>query len=79
MRDKVFKEIAKVTPVQLNEGERDFVKDLKQYYNSNQEYFTGKKVYLLRNQSKTGIGFLTETKNFIQILFFGKLLEKSSI
>lgn len=64
MRDKVFKEIAKVTPVQLNEGERDFVKDLKQYYNSNQEYFTGKKVYLLRNQSKTGIGFLTETKNF---------------
>jgi hypothetical protein len=53
-----------VYPLQLNEGERDFVKDLKQYYKSNKEYFTDKKVYLLRNQSKTGIGFLTETKNF---------------
>lgn len=64
MHDKIFKETAKVFPVQLNEGERDFVKDLKQYFKSNQEYFENKKVYLLRNQSKTGIGFLTETKNF---------------
>lgn len=64
MNDKLFKETAKVYPVQLNEGERDFVNDLKQYYKSNKEYFTDKKVYLLRNQSKTGIGFLTETKNF---------------
>jgi len=64
MNDKIFKENAKVFPIQLNEGERDFVKDLKQYFKSNQEYFDGKKVYLLRNQSKTGIGFLTETKNF---------------
>lgn len=64
MHDKIFKETVKVYPVQLNEGERDFVKDLKQYYKSNKEYFADKKVYLLRNQSKTGIGFLTETKNF---------------
>jgi hypothetical protein len=64
MHDKIFKETVKVYPLQLNEGERDFVKDLKQYYKSNKEYFTDKKVYLLRNQSKTGIGFLTETKNF---------------
>jgi hypothetical protein len=64
MHDKIFKETVKVYPLQLNEGERDFVKDLKQYYKSNKGYFTDKKVYLLRNQSKTGIGFLTETKNF---------------
>jgi hypothetical protein len=64
MNDKIFKETVKVYPVQLNEGERDFVNDLKKYYKSNKEYFADKKVYLLRNQSKTGIGFLTETKNF---------------
>lgn len=64
MHDKIFKETVKVYPLQLNEGERDFVQDLKQYYKSNKEYFTDKKVYLLRNQSRTGIGFLTETKNF---------------
>lgn len=64
MDDKIYKETVKVFPLQLNEGEKDFVKDLKQYYKSNKEYFKDKKVYLLRNQSKTGIGFLTETKNF---------------
>ena len=64
MDDEVFKEIVKVYPIQLNQGEKDFVDDLKQYYQSNQEYFSNKKVYLLRNQSRTGIGFLTETKNF---------------
>lgn len=64
MNDKIYKDIVKVSPVQLNEGEKDFVDDLKQYYNANKSYFIDKKVYLLRNQSKTGIGFLTETKNF---------------
>lgn len=64
MNDKMFKESVKVFPIQLNDGEKDFVNDLKQYYKSNKDYFKNKKVYLLRNQSKTGIGFLTETKNF---------------
>jgi hypothetical protein len=64
MNDKMYKDIVKVSPVQLNEGEKDFVNDLKQFYNANKTYFNDKKVYLLRNQSKTGIGFLTETKNF---------------
>jgi hypothetical protein len=64
MNDKILKDSVKVYPVQLNEGERDFVKDLKQFHKANKDYFGNKKVYLLRNQSKTGIGFLTETKNF---------------
>ena len=64
MNDKLYKDIVKVSPVQLNEGEKDFIDDLKQFYNSNKTYFNDKKIYLLRNQSKTGIGFLTETKNF---------------
>jgi hypothetical protein len=75
MHDKIFKETVKVYPLQLNEGERDFVQDLKQYYKSNKEYFTDKKVYLLRNQSRTGIGFLTETKNFYPDFMLWQVIE----
>ena len=64
MNERKFKEIAKVMPVQLNEGEKQFIDDLKNFHKINPDYFTGKKIHLLRNQSKTGIGFLTETKNF---------------
>lgn len=64
MNDKIYKDVVKISPVQLNEGEKDFIDDLKTYFNSNGDYFENKKIYLLRNQSKTGIGFLTETKNF---------------
>lgn len=64
MNEKNFKEIVKIYPYQLNEGEREFLNDLKTFYTAEQEYFENKKVYVLRNQSKTGIGFLTETKNF---------------
>lgn len=75
MHDMIFKETVKVYPLQLNEGERDFVQDLKQYYKSNKEYFTDKKVYLLRNQSRTGIGFLTETKNFYPDFMLWQVIE----
>lgn len=48
----------KVTPVPLNEGEYNFVQDLKLYYENNTEFFKNKQLYLLRNQSKgKGIGF----------------------
>jgi hypothetical protein len=53
-----------VRPVALNEGERDFVLDLKRYHGENGVYFTGKELYLLRNQSRArGIGFF-EAGNF---------------
>lgn len=49
--------LVKVSPVHLNEGERDFVNDLKRFYKTNHEYFADKQLYLLRNRSKSGIGF----------------------
>lgn len=49
--------VVKVSPVQLNEGERDFVNDLKRFYKTNHEFFQDKQLYLLRNRSKSGIGF----------------------
>ena len=56
--------IIKIMPVPLNKGEQDFVEDLKVFYNTNQKFFSNKKIYLLRNQSKgKGIGFF-EAGNF---------------
>ena len=53
-----------VRPVALNEGERDFVTDLKTFYENDRGFFEGKELYLLRNLSRArGIGFF-EAGNF---------------
>jgi hypothetical protein len=53
-----------VRPVVLNEGERDFVLDLKSFYEKDHAFFEGKELYLLRNLSRgRGIGFF-EAGNF---------------
>lgn len=57
-------ELFKVSPTHLNEGERDFVDDLRAYHRSSPSLLAGKNLYLLRNQSKgKGIGFF-EAGNF---------------
>jgi hypothetical protein len=53
-----------VKPVALNEGERDFVLDLRTFAEKQSQFFNGKELYLLRNQSRgRGIGFF-EAGNF---------------
>ncbi len=53
-----------VKPVALNQGERDFVVDLKAHYEANPEFFVDKELYLLRNLTRgKGIGFF-EAGNF---------------
>lgn len=53
-----------IKPVALNESERDFLDDLKTYYENQQVFFEGKELYLLRNRSRGhGIGFF-EAGNF---------------
>ncbi len=53
-----------VSPVHLNEGERDFVCDLREFHRADPSIIDGKEVYLLRNQSKgKGVGFF-EAGNF---------------
>jgi hypothetical protein len=50
--------------VSLNDGERDFVLDLRRYHGDNAVLFKDKELYLLRNQSRgRGIGFF-EAGNF---------------
>lgn len=57
-------EVVKLAPVPLNDGERDFVQDLKEYFVNTPEYFNDKELFLLRNQSKgKGVGFF-EAGNF---------------
>lgn len=56
----------KISPVALNEGEREFVEDLQKYCEENPEYFSQneRELYLLRNQSRgRGVGFF-EAGNF---------------
>ncbi|MFC1879349.1 DEAD/DEAH box helicase family protein [Chloroflexota bacterium] len=58
------KDLVEIKPVALNAGERDFVKDIKRYFEQNEAYFLDKEMYLLRNKSKGGgIGFF-EAGNF---------------
>ena len=44
----------------LNDGETLFLKDLREFYNTNKTNFEKQEMYLLRNKSKTGIGFFEE-------------------
>ena len=52
-----------VSPVSLNEDEKDFVDKLRTYVDDNTDLFEGKNLYLLRNKSKVGMGFF-EAGNF---------------
>ena len=53
-----------VSPVSLNDGERDFVRDLRAFYQGQPGLFADRELYLLRNQSRgRGIGFF-EAGNF---------------
>jgi Type III restriction enzyme, res subunit len=56
--------IVEISPAPLNKGERQFVEDLKAFYDGNANYFKTQELYLLRNLSKgRGIGFF-EAGNF---------------
>lgn len=56
--------IAEISPVPLNRGERVFVEDLRDFHNKNGAFFQGKALYLLRNLSRgRGVGFF-EAGNF---------------
>lgn len=53
-------EVLKISPVAMNQGEHDFVEDLKKFHTQNAEMFKGNDLFLLRNQAKTGVGFFLE-------------------
>ena len=53
-----------ISPVGLNKGEKQFIMDLKDYVDNNGSKFTDRKMFVLRNRPKKGIGFFVETVNF---------------
>ena len=54
-------DLVEVSPVSLNDGERDFVLDLRDFYEKNAAFFSKRELYLLRNMSRgRGIGFFEE-------------------
>ena len=56
--------IVEISPAPLNKGERQFVEDLKEFYDRSADFFETRKLYLLRNLSKgRGVGFF-EAGNF---------------
>jgi hypothetical protein len=56
--------LIKVSPIALNEGESKFVEDLRSFYETHQnDLLKDKELYLLRNESRKGIGFF-ESSNF---------------
>lgn len=64
LRNGVDIDLFSISPVPLNDGERDFVADLRTYYQAKSPMLEGKEIYLLRNQSKgRGVGFF-EAGNF---------------
>jgi hypothetical protein len=57
-------QLIEVSPVSLNDGERDFVLDLKKFHDEQKDdFFKDRELFLLRNVSKRGIGFF-EAGNF---------------
>jgi len=50
----------KISPVNLNDGEMAFVKDLDNYLKNEESKYKDSEIFLLRNQSRTGLSFFTE-------------------
>lgn len=69
----------KVSPVALNLGEQNFVTSFREYCKVHQDdVLAGKQVYLLRNESKRGLGSLKQTTSIL-ILSYGYWMERSNI
>ena len=68
-----------IKPIELNDGERDFVEDLDSYLKRNAPKYEDTEIYLLRNQSKTGLGFFTEGNFYPDFIMWIKKDEKQYI
>ena len=68
-------ELVEVSPVSLNDGERDFVDDMRTFFDANKPFFKERELYLLRNMSRRGIGFF-EAGNFYPDFIVWLLLGK---
>jgi len=68
-----------IKPIELNDGEKDFVEDLDDYLKRNSSTYKDTEIYLLRNQSKTGLGFFTEGNFYPDFIMWIKKDDKQYI
>lgn len=68
-----------IKPIELNEGEKDFVEDLDSFLKRNSAKYENTEIYLLRNQSKTGLGFFTEGNFYPDFIMWIKKDKKQYI
>lgn len=68
-----------IKPIELNDGEKDFVEDLDTYLKRNATNYQDTEMFLLRNQSKTGLGFFTEGNFYPDFIMWIKKDEKQYI
>ena len=68
-----------IKPVELNNGEKDFIKDLDSYLKRNSSKYENIEIYLLRNQSKTGLGFFAEGNFYPDFIMWIKKDDKQYI
>ena len=68
-----------IKPIELNDGEKDFVEDLDSYLKRNSSTYEDTEIYLLRNQSKTGLGFFTEGNFYPDFIMWIKKDDKQYI
>ena len=59
-----FKKIEKISPAGLEESEKKFTAELRNYLKVNKEKFKNYEIYLLRNFSKSGMGFQLQWSKF---------------
>ena len=63
--------LVEVTPVSLNDGEIEFVRDLRKFFNEKKEVLKGRELYLLRNMSRGAALAFLKPAIFIPILSSG--------
>ena len=68
-----------IKPIELNDGEKEFVEDLDTYLQRNSAKYEGTEIFLLRNQSKTGLGFFTEGNFYPDFIMWIKKDKKQYI
>lgn len=61
---QAYRDSLKVSPIALDASEKEFMDDLIVHFKKQPNFYEDKKVFLLRNQSKKGIGFFVDTNNF---------------
>lgn len=73
------KDFIKTEPPKLNEGETNFVSQLRDYLRDNKDKFQSKDVFLLRNLGRKGVGFFRTSGFYPDFLIWIKVGDKQTM